>query len=149
MIVEMKIKNLEEVKRAFIQAPSKIGPEIKRAIRKSITLIQTNIQKEAPVSKEVGHNANLRSKIVSYMVGDLTGVVESQASYSIYVELGTRPHIIVPVNKRVLANKRTGQIFGKLVRHPGTAPNPFFKRGLDNSKSFVEAEFNKVIANSL
>lgn len=46
--------------------------------------------------------------------------------YAIYVELGTRPHIIRPVRASALRFEVEGQIvFAKLVRHPGTRPQPF------------------------
>jgi hypothetical protein len=38
------------------------------------------------------------------------------------------PHIIRPVNATVLANTKTGEIFGTLVHHPGTKANPYMER---------------------
>lgn len=38
------------------------------------------------------------------------------------------PYIIRPVNAKVLANTKTGEIFGDLVRHPGTKANPYMER---------------------
>ena len=38
------------------------------------------------------------------------------------------PHIIRPVNAKVLANTKTGEIFGDLVHHPGTKANPYMER---------------------
>jgi hypothetical protein len=37
-----------------------------------------------------------------------------------FIEFGTKPHIIAVKRKKVLANRATGQVFGKLVKHPGT-----------------------------
>lgn len=37
-----------------------------------------------------------------------------------WIEYGTPAHTIRPNRKRVLANRATGQIYGKLVHHPGT-----------------------------
>jgi hypothetical protein len=36
-----------------------------------------------------------------------------------FVEFGTHPHIIEAKKRKVLANRATGQFFGKRVRHPG------------------------------
>ncbi len=62
--------------------------------------------------------------------------------YAAYVELGTRPHIILPRRAKVLAwgGARTlgGRLrkgarathFARRVRHPGTRPRPFLRPGL-------------------
>ncbi|MSN96772.1 HK97 gp10 family phage protein [Campylobacter sp. FMV-PI01] len=46
--------------------------------------------------------------------------------YAKFVHFGTRPHLITPKNKRVLASRAA--IYGKLVRHPGTGANPYLSR---------------------
>ena len=35
------------------------------------------------------------------------------------VELGTRPHVIIPKRKKALAEKGKGQMYGTIVKHPG------------------------------
>jgi len=47
----------------------------------------------------------------------------------------TDPHIIRTKNKKVLANKKKGLIFGKIVHHPGTTAQPFFRPALDQVKN--------------
>ena len=49
--------------------------------------------------------------------------------YAIFVEYGTRPHLIRPVRAQALRfETRTGKIvFTRLVRHPGTKPRPFIR----------------------
>ncbi|MDD1443190.1 hypothetical protein MEO93_23095 [Dolichospermum sp. ST_sed3] len=57
--------------------------------------------------------------------------VKPLASYAIYVEKGTAPHIIRPVNASCLAfqgGMLGGMVFTRLVHHPGTKPNPFIQR---------------------
>jgi hypothetical protein len=53
-------------------------------------------------------------------IGNLVARWYPKASYAPFVEFGTAPHEIRPVNAKVLANKKTGQFFGTLVHHPGT-----------------------------
>src|ERR1039458_8035668 len=64
----------------------------------------------------------------AFEIGNLQARWYPRASYAPYVEFGTGPHEIKAVNKRVLANVQTGQIFGPLVHHPGTKANPFLER---------------------
>lgn len=54
--------------------------------------------------------------------------IKPLASYAIYVEKGTAPHIIRPINASCLAfasGMLGGMVFTRLVHHPGTKPNPF------------------------
>jgi len=48
--------------------------------------------------------------------------------YAFFVEFGTAPHIIKPVNAKSLHWKNGGKdVFAKVVHHPGTDPNPFIR----------------------
>jgi hypothetical protein len=54
--------------------------------------------------------------------------IKPLAPYAIYVEKGTRPHVIRPVNASCLAFESGmlgGMVFTRLVHHPGAKPNPF------------------------
>jgi len=53
--------------------------------------------------------------------------VSNNVPYAADIEYGTKPHDIVAKNAKVLANRRTGEIFGKKVRHPGTRPQPMLR----------------------
>jgi hypothetical protein len=76
-----------------------------------------------------------------FEVGQYTARWYPKASYAPYVEFGTAPHTIVPVNARVLANPRTGQIFGTIVHHPGTKANPFMERIVAAAQPDVDSLF--------
>jgi HK97 gp10 family phage protein len=57
--------------------------------------------------------------------------IKPLASYAIFVEKGTAPHIIRPINARCLAfasGMLGGMVFARLVHHPGTKPNPFVQK---------------------
>lgn len=57
----------------------------------------------------------------------------SAVSYSQWVEYGSAPHLIKPVNAKALHWKAGGKdVFATEVRHPGTLPNPFIRRTLKN-----------------
>jgi len=48
--------------------------------------------------------------------------------YASDVEFGTKPHVIVPKNKKALHWKSGGKdVFAKKVNHPGTRPQPFIR----------------------
>lgn len=65
------------------------------------------------------------------------------APYAKFVYFGTRPHVIKPKKMKVLANKKSGQIFGKSVNHPGTKANPYLEKAFSEyvaSASFIKAK---------
>lgn len=49
---------------------------------------------------------------------------------SLLLEFGTRGHVIESHGDYPLRNRQTGQVFGKRVQHPGTAPQPHLRPAL-------------------
>jgi hypothetical protein len=81
----------------------------------------------------------------AFEVGNLQARWYPKASYAPFVEFGTAPHIIRAVNKRVLANQQTGQIFGPLVHHPGTKSNPFMERIVSAAQPEITEMFGQAL----
>lgn len=145
---KIKINNLDTVHRIFKAAPVKMTSELQRAISATVVSLERNIKREAPVNKQTG-GGSLRQSIRGQVTGIGSGKVEANAKYASAVETGTRPHIIRAKHKRALANKRTGQIFGRVVHHPGTRANPFFQRGIERSMPDINRAFVKAVQNVL
>jgi hypothetical protein len=75
-------------------------------------------------------------------IGDGEASIQALAPYAVYVEKGTRPHEIRPVNASVLAFEVAGRmVFTPIVRHPGTKPNPFMQRAVEDARSKVDEVF--------
>jgi hypothetical protein len=74
-------------------------------------------------------SGDLRNSISYEVTG--SGVNIKMNEYGYYVEFGTRPHEIRVKNAKVLSDGK--RIFGRVVQHPGTEPNPFIRRTI-NSK---------------
>ena len=66
--------------------------------------------------------------------------IRALAPYAKFVVEGTRPHKIYPVRAGVLAFKTAAGdiVFTRVVRHPGTKPNPFLTRALDKAREKVD-----------
>lgn len=125
----------------FVNAyPVIVVKELNEAIQKSAYKIELKSKREAP--------GKLKQRIKTRL-SYLRGVVSANALYAIYVHEGTRPHIIVPKNRKVLANKRKRVIFGKRVQHPGTKPNRFMVRAVNKSKDTIENYFQKALENTI
>lgn len=144
--VSVKIKNLDAIKLAYKVAPAKMQLELHRAVEKTTLKIESQTKKEAPVNKQSG-GGNLRQSIKSGMRGLASGFVEVNANYGVYVHEGTRPHQIRVRRARVLANTRTGQVFGRVVNHPGTAANPFLERAVKKVEKDIDGYFISAVQN--
>ena len=66
--------------------------------------------------------------------------------YAFYVEYGTRPHLIRPVRASVLRfETRSGEIvYTRLVRHPGTKPQPFIRETAEEVRRRIPIFWNEV-----
>ena len=148
MEISIKIQNLAQLKAAFQKAPAFAIREFGTAIEKTAFKIEGEAKRNAPVNKGSG-GGTLRQSISSRMTGKATAVVQSKAKYSVYVDQGTRPHIIRAKRARVLANKRTGQFFGKIVHHPGTKATNYFSNSVKSGEKFINNELTTALQNVL
>ena len=66
--------------------------------------------------------------------------LQALAPYAKFVVEGTRPHEIHPAGANILAFKAKGgdPVFTRLVRHPGTKPNPFMQRAVDKAREQID-----------
>ena len=145
--ITVEIEGLERLRQGMERAPKIMVDEASKAIQKSLLVIQNQAMKEAPANRQVGLGARLKASFRRKMTSRLSGEVFSISPYAGYVHEGTRPHTIEVINKKVLANKRTGQFFGKKVDHPGTRPNPFMQRAVDKCKTQINDFFLTAIDN--
>ena len=97
---------------------------------------------------------NLGRSIVVGRVTDTYAETVATANYAAYVELGTRPHVIRPRNKKVLrfaprgsgrlsGSPRSGGsvVFARRVNHPGTKPKPYMVPGATKAVQDLGADF--------
>jgi len=121
VVVRMK-KRLEEV----------ISREkLSKFLEESAKFVFAEARERAPV-----RTGRLRESISLIKVNDLHYVVGSPLEYAVYVERGTRPHIIRPKRARALRFVVGGEtVFARLVRHPGTKPHPFFAHALQKYRA--------------
>jgi hypothetical protein len=101
----------------------RLGPDIARDARRYCP-VDTGALRES-----VEHHMEGRSLIVSASGG------RDGQTYALYVEMGTRPHVIRAHGDYSLRNRETGQGFGPVVHHPGTRPQPFLRPALYQQRS--------------
>ena len=106
---------------------------------------EAGCKKEAP--KDTG---DLMRSITSSIKGK-EGIVKTDLEYAKHVIYGTSAHTITVKNKKALSDINSGSshkkgvIFGKRVRHPGTKPNNFPARALNQIKGELPAIVKKYI----
>ena len=103
-----------------------IGRRVEKAFQRLITRLADfayeEMRRRAPV-----RTGKLRRSIEK-RVGRLKAEIGPTVPYAVFVERGTRPHIITPVRAQALRFEIGGEVvFAKLVRHPGTKPQPFVR----------------------
>ena len=122
---------------SFDEVASKFGSRLKQALIERLT----DIAWARAVSGAPRRTGYLASRIVKN-IGEGRASIEALADCAIYVEKGTRPHLIFPVRASCLAFEVAGEmVFTRLVRHPGTRPNPFMQRAVDETRGRVEEVF--------
>lgn len=106
-------------------------PGVVAAMDRATAELVSEIKRRAPVSPVTsGHSGHLRSSVRAFREADGSIVIGPTASYAEYVISGTRPHLIRSHGPYSLHNAGTGQYFGPVVHHPGTAPDPFVEQAV-------------------
>ncbi len=148
------IQNFSEFQRALRDFPKKAAPRMADAINKTLAILQRSA---TPDVLQFKTPSALRTHYLEATWGEpgrglelatpdkLSGRIWSGAGYAIFVHEGTGPHVIKVVKKQVLANKKTGQVFGKVVNHPGTKPNKFLPRIIARGKEEINVTFKNAL----
>lgn len=140
--IEIKIKNIEEIKRAFSKSPALMTKNLDRAIRQTILFIMGKSVANAPI-----RTGRLRaSSYTSY--GPLKGEVGFKAKYASYVHDGTSPYIINAKSGKALYWKGASHPV-KRVRHPGIKANPFLRKAVENNELQIDKFFENAVQDTL
>lgn len=143
MEMTIKIKNYAELEKAFKRAPAVAAEELNKSLERIAVKVVSEAQKRAPVGKSYSHGGNLRQSIRYTKYGTSGFVVWVNATYGVYVDQGTKPHVILPRRKKMLAFQKDGRwVFAKRVNHPGTRAQPFFTDAVAEAQTFADSELS-------
>lgn len=152
MAVQIKVnyKSIDDFNNASKGLLLKSAIVLQNAVKVSTALLYSRAVQETPV-----RTGFLQKHQIFFSQGGLRSIIRPRVKYGIYVHEGTgvygpkgMPIIIRPKNKAVLKFKIGNRnVFAKQVINPGQRPNPFYQRAVDNTKSQVDAEFDKASAN--
>lgn len=130
--IRVDVRGAKELAALLKRASVKTPAETRALVQEAAFDIQSEAVALAPVNKQVGWGGRLRTSI--HVMHEMAGpdAVASEAytnvEYAPYVEYDTKPHVIMPKTKRVLA-WRTGRTwhFARRVQHPGTKAQPYMR----------------------
>lgn len=97
---------------------------VARAMDRLADDIADDARRFAPVD-----STDLVRSIKVHKIGPTSRRIHAHAPYAAYVELGTRPHVIRPNNKKAL-HWPTARHPVKVVHHPGTRAQPYLRPAL-------------------
>lgn len=110
-------------------------------------VLLTALQDEAPLSTGVENQTpggafreSIRQRQLAHYGGGLTLEYVAADPLARFIIEGTQPHIIRPVNGKVLhfISADGDEVFTREVHHPGTLPNDFPARAWESSRSEIE-----------
>ena len=136
----VSIPNLPKLQAALASYPSIAAPIIQNAIVAAQAILAKNTN-----ASTVPIRSGYLVQNWGFDIGNLMARWYPKAVYAPYVEFGTAPHVIEVKNASVLANKKTGQFFGKHVNHPGTRANPFMERIVAAAQPDIETLFGQAL----
>jgi len=100
---------------------------------------------EKTLREEAPERTRALKRSIQARVSSFTAEVGSGVPYAVYVEAGTRPHVITPVRAGALRFESGGEVvFTRLVHHPGTKPNPFVRRTAEKTARKVPSTWRSV-----
>lgn len=119
-------------------------PEVDRHMDRAAAIVEAGQKRRIPVSADgsYGRSAGYaRSRIHVERGRDAEGPYRDIGSdaetpdgypYPLGLEVGTDPHEIRSKGDYSLRNRKTGQVFGRVVQHPGTQPYPWCRAALQD-----------------
>lgn len=134
--VDIKIKNADQIRRAYAKAPELMTKRMSVAVRKVLFIIQGAATKRANVK-----TGRLRASAYSVFSG-LKGETGFKANYAAAVHDGSKPHVIEARFKKALfwdgAANPVRRVF-----HPGYKGNPFLSDAVDAEERRIDDVFTK------
>jgi HK97 gp10 family phage protein len=141
MELKLTLNNAAKLIDTFNRAPEIARKEYLISLERVAAKVVSEAKRNSPVGKGYSGGGNLRQSINYVQNGGSGFVVWVNAEYGVYVDQGTRPHLILPRTKKMLAFQINGKwVFAKRVNHPGTKAQPFFTNAVAEGERYANVE---------
>lgn len=138
--------DFDKLARAFEKAPEKTRRMVRVELKTAAEGIKDRASTEHRYKRKSG---TLERDGLVTRVEDSVAVIalNPRVPYGVYVHEGTKPHIILPKEKRVLRwSDGSEYFFAKSVVHPGTKPDQFLYNAANKERPLIESRFNNALA---
>jgi hypothetical protein len=140
MAYVIEVQNLKELQEAFKKFPQIVDKELQAGTKDAGKLVLSTEKQEVPVKTgQLRRSITLDYKPISVSI-------YPTVKYALPLHEGSKPHVILPVRKQVLAFRKGGKlIFAKRVNHPGYKGNRFVERTVSIVTAPINRIFEKVL----
>jgi hypothetical protein len=135
----VQIQGLDQLVAKLNEAPAIAAPILQRALSASQAILAKHTVKGIVPWRTGFLVQSFRAELSPAMLRWFP-----TADYAPHVEFGTKPHVIVPKNKKALYWPGADHPVRK-VNHPGTKPNQFMERIISTSQDEINATFAKAL----
>jgi hypothetical protein len=139
----IEVQGLSELTARFAEAPNIVAPILQRTLAASLAILATQTNKST-VPFRTGFLLQSFGQRLGALQGTWGPSINYGVSYDTAVEFGTKPHTILPKNKKALYWPGAAHPV-KSVNHPGTRPNPYMERIVAASKDLINAQFGTAL----
>jgi hypothetical protein len=139
MEFSVQIAGLDELIAKLRQAPTIAAPILQRALSASSAVLAKHTVKGVVPWKSGFLAQTFKAELTTGMLRWFP-----TASYAPYVEFGTKPHTILPKDKKALFWPGAAHPVRR-VNHPGTKPNQFMERIITESQGEINGQFGKAL----
>ena len=158
MSVQIKIEtNASEITRGFKRFPSEMASAIAKAMDKENDLTLGNIRRNHLTTRGSTSTQNVTGKLRNSVYATkanvtparVTSEIGSNVFYALIQELGVnKTWTIKARNKKVLADKKKGIIFGRQVTHPGLIARNMFRTGIEERAENYQTSMQQAVADA-
>jgi len=135
MQFNVQIVGLDQLVARLAQAPAIVAPILQRALSASGAILAKHTVKGVVPWRTGFLTQSFRAELTTGMLRWFP-----TASYAPYVEFGTKPHVILPKDKKALYWPGAAHPVAR-VNHPGSKSNPFMERIVSESQSEIDSTF--------
>jgi hypothetical protein len=140
MEFSVQIVGLPQLLAKLQQAPQIAAPILQRALSASGAILAKHTVKGIVPWRTGFLTQSFRAEMTTGMLRWFP-----TASYAPFVEFGTKPHVILPKDKKALYWPGAAHPVAR-VNHPGSKSNPFMERILAASQEEIDATFTAALA---
>ncbi len=140
MDFQVQITGLDQLVAKLKQAPDIAAPILQRALSASQAILAKYTTKGIVPWRTGFLTQSFRAELTTGMLRWFP-----TASYAPYVEFGTKPHVILPKEKKALYWPGAAHPV-RSVNHPGTKPNPFLERIISTAQPDIDAMFGTALS---